>query len=89
MELADPTTIAALLDAAPRPKRPRGMRGTRVNDGTSVRVPAARRCVCGTCFHCKENARWDRIFKEKFADPLYYRQRVVSQGSSLGWLPRP
>jgi hypothetical protein len=32
----------------------------------------ARRCTCGTCKQCLENARWERIFNEKFGDPDYY-----------------
>jgi hypothetical protein len=29
-------------------------------------------CRCGKCPVCVENARWERIFNEKFADPQYY-----------------
>ena len=43
-------------------------------------------CRCGKCSACKDNARWERIFNEKFADPDYYTPRSVPQGSSLGWL---
>lgn len=33
----------------------------------------------------EENARWERIFKEKFEDPTYYsRSTIRSAGSSLG-----
>ena len=42
-------------------------------------IPAAnqqshrkRHCKCGQCRDCIEDARWDRIFAEKFADPNYY-----------------
>ena len=41
-------------------------------------VPIAKRrrrtCKCGTCQACNDNARWERIFQEKFADPGYYAQ---------------
>jgi len=55
-------------------------------DAPNPRASAPRRCRCGTCFHCKDNARWERIFNEKFAGPNYYQQRNLTQGSSLGWL---
>jgi hypothetical protein len=29
-------------------------------------------CRCGRCARCSDNARWERIFAEKFADPDYY-----------------
>ena len=43
-------------------------------------------CDCGKCKSCGENAQWDRIFNEKFADPNYYASRTISHSSSLGWL---
>ncbi len=45
-----------------------------------------RPCKCGTCKTCLENARWERIFEERFNDPEYYnRDRKQSPfGSSLG-----
>ena len=49
-------------------------------------VAPAPVCRCGKCRQCVEEARWERIFTEKFADPEYYGQRPVAQGSSLGWL---
>jgi hypothetical protein len=33
-----------------------------------------------------EEARWERIFNERFADPDYYKDRPAQFGSSLGWL---
>jgi hypothetical protein len=38
---------------------------------------------CGVCKWCQDNARWDRIFTEKFADPTYYSGPVVRHRSSL------
>src|SRR5262249_708953 len=38
---------------------------------------AAQRCQCGQCPACEENARWERIFNEKFADPDYYSRPAV------------
>jgi hypothetical protein len=42
-----------------------------------------RHCKCGVCVKCKENARWERIFQAKFADPDYYRPRAVPHVSPL------
>jgi hypothetical protein len=41
-------------------------------------------CKCGRCASCLGNARWDRIFDEKFADPAYYDGIAVRHNSSLG-----
>jgi hypothetical protein len=42
-----------------------------------------RRCRCGNCALCKEDARWERIFREKFADPEYYSRRSIRYESPL------
>lgn len=42
-----------------------------------------RHCACGTCRLCLDNARWERIFSEKFADPTYYGGVSVRHNSSL------
>jgi hypothetical protein len=45
------------------------------------------RCQCGQCRNCQENARWERIFQEKFANSDYYhhdiRVRYASPLSSV------
>jgi hypothetical protein len=41
-----------------------------------------RVCQCGNCSTCKDNARWERIFQEKFADPEYYLQPLHIRYSS-------
>ena len=28
---------------------------------------------CGKCAACLDDARWERIFQAKFADPFYYK----------------
>lgn len=43
----------------------------------------SRRCQCGTCMRCLDNARWERIFTEKFADPTYYKSITVRHNSTL------
>ncbi len=37
---------------------------------------AAGRCTCGSCRNCTENARWERIFQEKFANADYYHHEI-------------
>jgi hypothetical protein len=48
---------------------------------------SAGRCHCGECRTCLENARWERIFQEKFANADYYhhdiRIRYASPLSSI------
>ena len=34
------------------------------------------RCHCGQCRNCQENARWERIFQEKFANSDYYHHEI-------------
>ena len=37
---------------------------------------SAGRCKCGQCRNCLENARWERIFQEKFANADYYHHDI-------------
>jgi hypothetical protein len=37
---------------------------------------ASGRCHCGQCRNCQENARWERIFQEKFANSDYYHHEI-------------
>jgi hypothetical protein len=57
--------------AAPVPKRvdppPKRQAKPRRNSG---------RCECGVCRTCLENARWERIFREKFASSEYYDHEI-------------
>ncbi len=48
-------------------------------------IRARPRCECGTCSACRDNAKWERIFREKFEDPDYYKPRPTRGGSSLLW----
>jgi hypothetical protein len=56
-----------------------------VTEGVS-RIRRRQYCQCGQCKWCLDNARWDRIFNEKFADPTYYGSVVVRHSSSLAEL---
>jgi hypothetical protein len=59
-------------------------RGRKALDADRSATPGRkRRCQCGTCGECRENARWERIFSEKFADPSYYSLRVPRAASPL------
>ena len=85
MRLCDPALIAALIstDEVESPKR----RGIDRIHGVAERASHRRgTCHCGSCKACVQNAKWDRIFTEKFADPDYYKPREMRGGSSLGWL---
>jgi len=83
VELSDSKEIAALLAAQKQAQRPQNAQRPRV-----AARSARRRCHCGGCSTCLENARWDRIFNEKFADPNYYKPQPVRHTSSLSWPPR-
>lgn len=89
MELADPRMVQELLDAHARSIR--GRPGHHKKQGLPAPLsmapcPKVKRCHCGTCQRCVEEARWERIFKERFADPDYYKERPARFGSSMGWL---
>src|ERR1017187_6219546 len=46
---------------------------------------ASGRCHCGQCRNCQENARWERIFQEKFANSDYYHHDIrIRYASPLG-----
>ncbi len=83
VELSDSNEIAALLAAQKQAQRPQATPRTRVSTRS-----ARRRCHCGACSTCLENARWEKIFNEKFADPNYYKPQPVRHTSSLSWPPR-
>jgi hypothetical protein len=94
MELADPRMIEELMATHARISGARQVRRKRCSPPPAASMEAARcpkvkRCRCGTCARCVEEARWERIFNERFADPNYYKNRPTTFGSSLGWLGRP
>ena len=82
MELSNPESIRALMRAygnATRVQRRRGAREAARPAGKDRRM----RCQCGQCRQCLDNAKWERIFAEKFADPNYYNRLVTRTGSPL------
>lgn len=93
MELADPRMIEELLATHARISSARQARRKRATPPPATNMaashcPKLKRCRCGTCARCLEEARWERIFNERFADPDYYKSRPAHFGSSLGWLGR-
>jgi hypothetical protein len=74
MELADPRLLGQLTEVfkvkemgrrrahCPRMTAEQASRET-VYQGLRRK---SRRCVCGACAFCKENARWEHVFAEKF-----------------------
>ena len=47
------------------------------------RVRQRQYCRCGGCKWCLDNARWERIFNEKFADRSYYQTLPLRHNSTL------
>ena len=93
MELADPRMIEELMATHARVSSARQPRSKRSIPPAAVgllgaHVPRVKRCRCGACTRCIEEARWERIFNERFADPDHYKARPTHFGSSLGWLGR-
>ena len=90
MELADPAFLHELLTAArstPCPGRSQNAAMSAAGKAPSrVRGRQIQRCSCGGCRRCAENAGWERIFQEKFADLYYYSARMPYRGSSLSFL---
>jgi len=48
-----------------------------------TKVKQRQHCRCGACKWCIDNARWDRIFNEKFVDHTYYATLPMRRSSSL------
>jgi hypothetical protein len=81
VELSSSESIRALKAAFGDTTEVRQSRGARY-----AARPARRqrmRCNCGHCRQCQDDARWNRIFAEKFADPAYYTRRVIHTASPL------
>jgi hypothetical protein len=49
----------------------------------NYRIASPPTCRCQRCPTCIDNARWERIFREKFADPNYYARPVARQTSPM------
>ncbi|SPF47932.1 hypothetical protein SBA4_3810013 [Candidatus Sulfopaludibacter sp. SbA4] len=77
MKVRNSSSIEMLI-ASPQSHMPR-----RVDPRKLPRRLVARRCHCGQCASCVDNARWERVFQQKFADPDYYGPRMVRHSSPL------
>lgn len=84
MQLSTSETIQELLSSIAPPMR-RVRHRTAVETTTKhVRPHKPSGCPRGcNCRMCTDNARWERIFQEKFADPSYYSAPASHNGSSL------
>ncbi|MFN7993105.1 MAG: hypothetical protein U0Q18_05870 [Bryobacteraceae bacterium] len=93
----DRATAINLLRAAvamergycPRQRRRRTPKKITPPVKATVEKPQAKRtakCGCGHCRSCIENARWDRVYYEKFADLSYYSEVRVWNRSPLAGL---
>ena len=72
---------AAVECHAPPPPRKAAVLAPRHLDALPQEPPAktrrsSGRCHCGQCRNCQENARWERIFQEKFANSDYYHHDI-------------
>jgi hypothetical protein len=76
MELSNSDVIETLYRSPAQPRQA-------VAAPKIPRRAIAKRCQCGQCAACRDNARWERIFQEKFADPNYYSLRPLWQRSTL------
>jgi hypothetical protein len=84
MQLGTSQTIEALLASIGQPVRGSRHRASPVVNLKPARAHKASRCAPGcTCRVCADNARWERIYQEKFADPGYYSNPTSRNGSSL------
>lgn len=84
MQLSTTQTIEALLASLQQPERHPRPRALAISNPRPVRAHKPSTCARGcTCRTCSENARWERIFQEKFADPSYYSHPTSRNGSSL------
>jgi len=67
----------------PEPPKPTVHAPSLPGEEPGTRQYRSRVCACGGCARCQDNARWNRIFDEKFADPSYYGGIFVRHNSSL------
>jgi hypothetical protein len=81
MEISDPDLIKSLLADLSKPRRTHARKPDDVYEAPTGKG-MRRNCRCGRCDSCLTNIRWEKIFKEKFADPDY-NSRPPKGGSSL------
>jgi len=79
VELTDSIIVASLIGRSMAEQKISG-NSSRAHNSRLNRRP---KCQCGSCFTCSDNAKWDRIFSEKFEDPNYYKPRLTWGVSSI------
>lgn len=80
------TAQAALAQMGPTCAIPEkeAMPSARSKEAAATARPRRERaCGCGTCSWCRDNQRWERVYREKFADPTYYAPRRLRHDSTL------
>jgi len=82
LELTRADSIRDLI-ASPVKKAPERRYGRNPNALPAGVHDRRKHCRCGVCRQCVDNARWDRIFAEKFADPTYYSHLTPRTTSPL------
>lgn len=81
MRLADSTTILGSKEVPADP--PQAMAAsTAMNPGKRIVPKADKQTACETSSHL-DDAAWERIFREKFADSNYYNSRLPKSRSPL------
>lgn len=81
MELSSRETLRVLMQRCGNPAEVWVRRSSR-NAAKPSSNSRKMRCKCGQCRQCLEDARWERIFAEKFADPTYYTRSVATHMAS-------
>jgi hypothetical protein len=64
-------------------KEAASVRDKQIPEPAQRHPPRGRVCSCRTCTRCRDNARWNKIFAEKFADPSYYDGIFTRHDSAL------
>lgn len=82
MELSSADLVRAFIAGPRESGRPQSQLARR-RAGPRPSSRYRKVCVCGICNQCLDNARWERIFAEKFADPDYYAPRATRLVSPL------
>jgi hypothetical protein len=83
MELTSPESIRALIASFADLEKRVPQRHGSLDVSRSPRRHQRMTRHCSHCQLCLDNARWERFFAEKFADPTYTSGRVTRMASPL------
>jgi hypothetical protein len=83
MELSDDKVLEAVLRMWEADQKSRQRKASEPVYEAPSEKSLRRRCKCGSCPKCQDNARWERIFHEKFEDSEYYELRPLPLTSPL------